>query len=723
MSEADPANPAAPAAMRRKPNWHQMNTLMNVDFVLQELQTEARIMENAHDAEDVVTECGDKMEKQNMALWHQGDIALNKKEVLMARAHLRHHPLVIDELQLWWETALHSRKCEGHHDEEQTLSYHDYVHLSRRLIKCCLESTPPDELRRLAEETAKTDMRGAEMMGRSCFMDAIFEFGDLWSSTVDAKDMVQFLHTAFKRIAKAECINRDEKHDHSHYWHQAQTKDGRTFMWKCESVRQCCRALLKHNMHTRLPHISMLHRRDDVDVAVRVIKSQEVTCVGYEFDTAQENTEVNASNEIIHSTDEEERILREKQAKQDARHRAMEEHKAAVHAAEAKRLEEKKAAAHEDHECLAHSATIVQSRMRGKAARAKCKAEQVQEVAPDEHKEQGDEALQDKAKEVTDSVQGPQPPPALAKDQEPRAVAQLRQASPWRQEPRAVTHTSPPPAWHQPMETRTPPYDSRPQLHIEHHSGKPQNATLELLHKAHNGFVGDLERLTRPNSTPALRAQPRPAPRLHQAAAWAQDVMHVRQAIQTSQLQIEQYHGYSSQPTPHRPSTMLQLLQVKSGGFMGDLERLTKPRSAPSLRDRGMCQAVPEAVGRSCGGRYDRRVDLKVTTRVSKAEAAERSALVTPVQMPGKYAFGRRTAPQLVFATNASRNSPQGHPSSMLCNAPFYDPRFSTRGQAAITAAWAASRTTTRGITKGAVSFSQRHRQSPTSVRQGRHQV
>ena len=43
---------------------------------------------------------------EKVPYWQQGDAGMYTLDVLKVRKQLRHHPLIVNELQKWWETAL-----------------------------------------------------------------------------------------------------------------------------------------------------------------------------------------------------------------------------------------------------------------------------------------------------------------------------------------------------------------------------------------------------------------------------------------------------------------------------------------------------------------------------------------------------------------------------------------------------------------------------------------
>ena len=62
---------------------------------------------------DVVTEAESEEARQVIPLHLQGDVDMNRREVLRQRFDLRRHAVVLDALQEWWETAQRSMRVKG----------------------------------------------------------------------------------------------------------------------------------------------------------------------------------------------------------------------------------------------------------------------------------------------------------------------------------------------------------------------------------------------------------------------------------------------------------------------------------------------------------------------------------------------------------------------------------------------------------------------------------
>ena len=186
---------------------------------------------------------GSSGEQHALPFWMQGDERMCVDPAIVEkRSQLRSHPAIVDELQLWWETALHSRRETLLSDDDgaQAICRSDYVALCLKLSKATLERWDRLEAKELATHEWDADCRGRLVMTRTPFMDAIFEMADLWTLTVEVDEHVALLRTLFKRVAKARPLNAfGEGPEQARFWGQAVTKDGRAYVFRAEREVIC----------------------------------------------------------------------------------------------------------------------------------------------------------------------------------------------------------------------------------------------------------------------------------------------------------------------------------------------------------------------------------------------------------------------------------------------------------------------------------------------------
>ena len=106
--------------------------------------------------------------------------ALHTPEALRARAALRHHALVEDVLEVWWQCAVRSMELSGNHARGYALCEDDYVEISRKLFRTMIQPWDDGEATRNARKEWLEDVAGLEqtppVLPGERFKDAIFEY-------------------------------------------------------------------------------------------------------------------------------------------------------------------------------------------------------------------------------------------------------------------------------------------------------------------------------------------------------------------------------------------------------------------------------------------------------------------------------------------------------------------------------------------------------------------
>lgn len=118
----------------------------------------------------------------------QGDAALSTHAAFQQRQTLRRHPLVLGELQQWWEAAveLHKRQQDS---SQPPLAQDAYIHIYRRISFDLLGEEDYKETDADAEALEEWEKDGnlGTTMERHKFMDAIFEVCDVYTESIDAE--------------------------------------------------------------------------------------------------------------------------------------------------------------------------------------------------------------------------------------------------------------------------------------------------------------------------------------------------------------------------------------------------------------------------------------------------------------------------------------------------------------------------------------------------------
>lgn len=188
---------------RRMLKWRDARKRVELVNSLEEDAMAARAATEAGAAKGVVTEVSSARQAAKLERWQQGDLELYTKENLRKRYQLRHHPDVLHELQLYWETLVRSaffaRTLPG--TNETVLLRQDYVRFARKIYKAMIETYDEMEATASANEDWERDCKGEPHLTRERFGDAMFELADVWTETMAAAEYVEFLHTLFEQLS------------------------------------------------------------------------------------------------------------------------------------------------------------------------------------------------------------------------------------------------------------------------------------------------------------------------------------------------------------------------------------------------------------------------------------------------------------------------------------------------------------------------------------------
>ena len=155
-----------------------------------------RAQETDAKAAGVVTE----LEACEVVPFHlQGDREMYSCENLRERERLRTNPEVVEAMHLWWVTALNSIHSAG--SDAHALSREQYTLMMRKMYKLLIEEHDEVEVLASAEQDWERDSHGAATLTREGFMDAMYEFADLWTLSVEADDYVDFLRVMHGKLA------------------------------------------------------------------------------------------------------------------------------------------------------------------------------------------------------------------------------------------------------------------------------------------------------------------------------------------------------------------------------------------------------------------------------------------------------------------------------------------------------------------------------------------
>jgi hypothetical protein len=161
-----------------------------------------RATDEAHQlmaAGGIVTSVDDAAELEKVEYWQQGDASLATKEKMEARQALRHHKVVLEALQMYWEAAQRSLHSGGDPSANE-LHQEGHALMLRRIYRVMIKDFDPDECERSIAEDWARDTKGKETLSRKLFCDAFFELADTWTAGIDAHEYAAFLKVLFGTV-------------------------------------------------------------------------------------------------------------------------------------------------------------------------------------------------------------------------------------------------------------------------------------------------------------------------------------------------------------------------------------------------------------------------------------------------------------------------------------------------------------------------------------------
>ena len=161
-----------------------------------------RASDEAHQlmaAGGIVTSVDDAAELEKVEYWQQGDASLATKEKMEARQALRHHKVVLEALQMYWEAAQRSLHSGGDPSANE-LHQEGHALMLRRIYRVMIKDFDPDECERSIAEDWARDTKGKETLSRKLFCDAFFELADTWTAGIDAHEYAAFLKVLFGTV-------------------------------------------------------------------------------------------------------------------------------------------------------------------------------------------------------------------------------------------------------------------------------------------------------------------------------------------------------------------------------------------------------------------------------------------------------------------------------------------------------------------------------------------
>lgn len=151
---------------------HCLSMLHRLQMATQKVEDANRLRLKAHAAHNAgATSLHD--------LRAQGDLDLYDHDTLSQRMALRHHPRIVEILEVWWRAA----KVHLDEDGDNTLDYEEYCIFHGRLVAGFHTSADTDEDVAITEEDARValaedweaDNRGDGRVDKEEFFDSVFQ--------------------------------------------------------------------------------------------------------------------------------------------------------------------------------------------------------------------------------------------------------------------------------------------------------------------------------------------------------------------------------------------------------------------------------------------------------------------------------------------------------------------------------------------------------------------
>jgi len=146
----------------------------------------------------------DVQEREQLALWQQGNEAMYTQTNLDARCALRHDPIVSAQLRNWWKATQNLLTIRGKPIGASggVVEEAEYAEIFRKVYKAMIEEYDEAEARRCVRDDWREDSGGQPHLSAEQFMDGVFELSDVWTESIKAAEYASFLRTLLGKITK-----------------------------------------------------------------------------------------------------------------------------------------------------------------------------------------------------------------------------------------------------------------------------------------------------------------------------------------------------------------------------------------------------------------------------------------------------------------------------------------------------------------------------------------
>jgi len=124
--------------------------------------------------------------------WQEGDPTFDTQEMREKRTALRNNIDVGKALDEWWSTT--------DADGNGVIDREEYIELGKALYRVMIADGNEEAAQKSAETDWDEDSKGQTVMSSEHFKLAIFELADLWTSTLDSKEYVEFLMDLLQKM-------------------------------------------------------------------------------------------------------------------------------------------------------------------------------------------------------------------------------------------------------------------------------------------------------------------------------------------------------------------------------------------------------------------------------------------------------------------------------------------------------------------------------------------
>ena len=169
---------------------------------------------------EAITVVADASQIAQLRWWQQGDLQLNTAEALQLRAENRRVPIVLAELEKWWQAAVQGTFDVSEVVDCSLLDRVHYTSIFRKIALALLEDDEAEEVSAAiseamlqADEGWREDSRGRPCLERKQWYDSLFELADTWTADVAPTSYATFLRCLLETVARRDAAGISWRRD------------------------------------------------------------------------------------------------------------------------------------------------------------------------------------------------------------------------------------------------------------------------------------------------------------------------------------------------------------------------------------------------------------------------------------------------------------------------------------------------------------------------------